>query len=314
MAGGPADAPPQLNRSDPAQGVSGLIAFLRLSNPGLLVAGTLFYGIGPAVADYLGLRIGPTLLILGMLVVAATLLLAQYLHAYFGILMKHNDPAPDPSASHRLPRNAALYAAIITAGILAILLTGMAVQHAAPLASWLMLSIGILLTFAYSVPPARLATSGYGELAAAVGVASLAPAYGFALQTGEAHRLVWLATAPLIALTFAMLITLRLRDYAGDSQHDRRTLIVRLGWETGMRLHDGAILLAAALMAAGLASGLPSRVGIGGAIVLPLAAAQIWQMRRIRAGFPPRWRVLFAVAAALLMLTAYFILVGFLLS
>jgi 1,4-dihydroxy-2-naphthoate octaprenyltransferase len=314
MAQEPAKAPPQASQSDSAINESGLVSFFRLSNPGLLIAGGLFYAIGAAVADYLGLRVGPTLLILGLLVVGAALLLAQYLHAYFAFLVEHSNQAPDPSTSHRLARNAALYAAIICGGILAILLTGMAVQRAAPLASWLMLGIGILLVFAYSVPPLRLATSGYGELAAAIGLAGLVPAYGFALQTGEAHRLVWLATAPLIALAFAMLVTLRLRDYAADLQHERRTLIVRLGWETGMRLHDGAILLAAGLMAAGLAGGLPSRAGIGGAIVLPLAAAQIWQMRRIRSGFPPRWRVLVTVGAALLMLTAYFILVGFLLS
>jgi 1,4-dihydroxy-2-naphthoate octaprenyltransferase len=314
MAQGPAKAPPQVSQSDLAMQKSRLVSFLRVSNPGLLVAGGLFYAIGAAVADYLGLRVSPTLLILGLLVVAATLLLSQYLNAYFVFLVERRDPAPDSSASHGLPRNAALYAAIICGGILAILLTGMAVQRAAPLASWLMLGIGILLTFAHSVPPLRLATSGYGELAAAIGLAGLVPAYGFALQTGEAHRLVWLATAPLVALTFAALVALRLRNYAGDLQHERRTLIVRLGWETSMRLHDGAILIAAGLMAAGLAGGLPSRVGIGAAIVLPLAAAQIWQMRRIRNGFPPRWRVLVAVGAALLMLTAYFILVGFLLS
>jgi 1,4-dihydroxy-2-naphthoate octaprenyltransferase len=291
-----------------------LVSFLRLSNLGLLAAGLLFYAIGAAVADYLGLQVRLTLLILGLLVVSTALLLAQYLHAYFTFLADYGNPPADRSAPNRLPRTLALHAAIICGGILAILLTGMAVQRAAPLASWLMLGIGILLAFAYSVPPLHLATSGYGELVVAIGLAGLAPAYGFALQTGEAHRLVWLATAPLIALTFAMLITLRLRDYAGDVQHERRTLIVRLGWETGMRLHDGAILIAAGLMAAGVAGGLPSRVGIGGAIMLPLAAAQIWQMRRIRSGYPPRWRVLVSVATALLMLTAYFILVGFLLS
>jgi 1,4-dihydroxy-2-naphthoate octaprenyltransferase len=293
---------------------SSLLSFLRLSNLGLVAAGLLFYSIGAAVADYLGLRVVPMRLILGLLVVSAALLLAQYLRAYFTFLAEHSNPAADRSTPYRLPRTLALYAAIICGGILAILLTGMAVQRAAPLASWLMLGIGILVAFAYSVPPLHLATSGYGELVVAVGLAGLVPAYGFALQTGEAHRLVWLATAPLIALAFAMLLTLRLRDYAGDLLHERRTLIVRLGWETGMRLHDGAILLAAGLMAAGVAGGLPLRVGIGGAIVLPLAAAQIWQMRRIRSGYPPRWRVLVSVATALLTLTAYFILVGFLLS
>lgn len=303
-----------MSQSNPAMPRPGLASFLRLSNPGLLLAGGIFYAIGAAVVDYLGLPVDLTLLVLGLIVVCAALLLAQYLHAYFDFLVENRNAPADPAPLNRLPRNAALYAAIICGGILAILLTGMAVQRIAPLASWLMLGPGILIAFAYSVPPARLSASGYGELGAAIGLTGLVPAYGFALQTGEAHRLVWLATAPLIALTFSMFITLRLRDYAGDLNRARQTLIVRLGWETGMRLHDGAILLAAALMAAGLAGGLPRRVGIGAAIVLPLAAAQIWQMRRIRSGFPPRWRVLVSVAAALLILTAYFILVGFLLS
>jgi 1,4-dihydroxy-2-naphthoate octaprenyltransferase len=314
MAPGPTEPPQHARPSEAPPQRDSLVSFLRLSNPGLLLAGGLFYAIGPAIADYLGLRISLGLLLLGALVVCGMLLLAQYLNAYFTFLVDRRTPASDLPPSRGLLRNVALYAATICGAVLAILLTGLAVQHAAPLASWLMLGLGVLLGFAFSVPPLRLTTSGYGELAAAIGLAGLTPAYGFALQTGEAHRLVWLATAPLIALAFALLITLRLQDYAADLKQERRTLVVRLGWETGMRLHDGAILLAAALMAAGLAGGLPMRVGIGGAIVLPLAAAQIWQLRRIRGGYPPRWRVLTSIGAALLLLTAYFILVGFLLS
>jgi 1,4-dihydroxy-2-naphthoate polyprenyltransferase len=294
---------------------SSLSSFLRLSNPGLLAAGALFYSLGAAVADYLGLPIDRARLILGLLVVSAVLLVGQYLQSYVAFLGERGrTPRPDLSGPRSPPRNAMIYAAIISGGFLAILLSGLAVQAGAPLVSWLLLGIGILLALAYSGPPFRLATSGYGELAASIGLAGLVPSYAFALQTGELHRLVWLATAPLIALTFALFITRRLRDYASDVQLERRTILLRLGWETGMRLHDGALVLAAVLLAAGVAEGLPSRVGIGGAIVLPLAAAQIWQMRRIRNGHPPRWRSLLAVAGALPALTAYFTLVGFLLS
>jgi 1,4-dihydroxy-2-naphthoate octaprenyltransferase len=302
-----------LSEPKPSSERSGLASFVGLSNPGLLLAGALLYMIGPAVADYLGHSVLPVRLILGLATVITTLLLAQYLHAYFEILAPRNASGRPPSA-RSLQRNIVLYAAIFCGGALAILLTGMAVQREAPLASWIMVGLGILLAFAYGVPPFRLAASGYGELVIAFGLAGLVPAYGFALQTGEAHRLVWLSSAPLIALILALLVCVRLRDYAGDLQQERRTLIVLLGWETAMGLHDGAVLLAAVLLAAGLAGGLPGRIGVGGAIVLPLAAAQIWQMRRIRSGLPPRWRILISVSAALLLLTAYFILIGFLLS
>jgi len=294
---------------------SDLFSFVRLSNPGLLAGGTLFYSIGAAVADYLGLPIDRGRLVIGGLVVTTVLLVGQYVDAYF------SDPSEaggtrEAGAGHPVnpPRKRALYAAIVVAGLLAIMLTGMAIQGNGPLVSWLLLGLGIMLVFAYGVPPVRLATTGLGELVASIGLAGLVPSYSFAMQTGELHRLVWLSTAPLIALTFALLITRRLAEYASDLLHERRTMLVRLGWETGMRLHDAAVLVAAVLFAAALAGGLPSRIAIGGLIVLPLAAAQIWQVRRIRNGYPPHWRSLATIAAALLALTAYFILTGFLLS
>jgi len=294
---------------------STLVSFVRLSNPGLLAIGTLCYSIGAAVADYLGLPIDRARLILGWLVVTAVLLVGQYLQVHFSMLSEPvGTPQADAAGPDLASRHAPLYAAIIVAGLLAIVLSGLAVQRGAPLGSWLLLGLGIMLAFAYGVPPLRLATSGYGELAASIGLAGLLPSYAFALQTGELHRLVWLATAPLIALTFAMLITRRLPEYAGDLLRERRSMLVRVGWQTGMRLHDAAVLAAAVLLTAALAGGLPSRIGIGGLIVLPLAAAQVWQMQRIRQGYSPHWRSLVSIATALLALTAYFILTGFLLS
>jgi 1,4-dihydroxy-2-naphthoate octaprenyltransferase len=281
----------------------------------LLAGGLLFYSIGAAVVDYLGLPIDRARLVLGGLAVTSVLLIGQYVDAYFSIPPRPGGTtqaeAGDPAVA---PRNVPLYAAIIVAGLLAILLSGMAIQGNGPLVSWLLLGLGIILVFAYGVPPVRLATSGLGELVASIGMAGLVPSFAFAIQTGGLHRLVWLATAPLIALTFALLITRRLSEYAGDLLHERRTMLVRLGWETGMRLHDAAVLVAAVLFAAAIAGGLPSRIAIGGLIVLPLAAAQIWQVRRIRNGYPPHWRSMATIAAALLALTAYFILTGFLLS
>jgi 1,4-dihydroxy-2-naphthoate octaprenyltransferase len=122
-----------------------------------------------------------------------------------------------------------------------------------------------------------------------------------------------MSTTPLIALSFAMIIIFELPDYATDLKHDKRTLMVRLGWSAGMRAHDVAIVFALISYAAAFSLGLPPRVGLGALFVAPLALAQIWQLNRIRQGYPPRWNVLTFSAMALFAIAAYLELAGYLL-
>ena len=145
-------------------------------------------------------------------------------------------------------------------------------------------------------------------------IAGLIPTFCFALQTGELHRLLVMSTTPLVALHFATMIALELPDYASNIKWDKRTLMIRLGWATAMKLHDLAILFAVASFTVAFFNGLPRRVTIGVLIALPLAAAQIWQMDRIRRGYPARYRTLINVALSLFGLTTYLELIGYLLS
>jgi 1,4-dihydroxy-2-naphthoate octaprenyltransferase len=287
-----------------------LRAYLGLLNPAFLAAGAGFYATGLSALDYLGLPLDPGRAVLGGLLVWSVQLTASFARMHFNAIAAQaaGRETPDPAG---LPAKATLYAAIVAGGLTAILGSGMAVQGSASLTAWLLFGLGCLLAVAYSVPPMRLETSGYGELALSLGLAGFIPSFAYALQTGELQRLVWLATAPLVSLTFASLLAHRLRSYGADVQREHRTLLVRLGWETGMRMHDGAIVFAAVLLAAGIAGGLPQPIGWGGLIALPLAAAQIWQMRRIRAGLPPRWRHLTVGAVTLVCLMVYFTLLGF---
>jgi 1,4-dihydroxy-2-naphthoate octaprenyltransferase len=176
----------------------------------------------------------------------------------------------------------------------------------------------LLLSFAgaffYSAPPLRLASSGYGEIIAALVVAGLTPTFAYTLQTGELHRLLLMSTTPLIALCFAMIIIFELPDYASDLKYEKRTLMVRLGWSAGMRAHDIAIVFALLSYAAAFSLGLPARVGLGALFVVPLAVAQIWQLNRIRQGYPPRWNILTFSAMALFAVAAYLELAGYLLT
>ncbi len=295
--------------------------FIRLSRPLFLLGGVLLYALGAAIAAYLGRPIDATLYLVGQVLVTLLQLMTRYLNEYF-------DSEADQENSSRtwlsggsgaigpegLPKKVALYAAVITLALATTISTAALVTGAFPLLAWPVLLLSFSGAFFYSAPPLRLATSGYGEIIAALVVAGLTPAFAYALQTGELHRLLLMSTTPLIALCFAMIVVFELPDYATDLKHRKRTLMVRLGWSAGMRAHDIAIVFALVSFAVAFSLGLPPKVGFGALIVVPLALAQIWQLNRIRQGYPPKWNILTFSAMALFAIAAYLELVGYLLT
>jgi 1,4-dihydroxy-2-naphthoate octaprenyltransferase len=123
-----------------------------------------------------------------------------------------------------------------------------------------------------------------------------------------------MSSTPLVCLFFALLILFELPNYALDTKLEKRNLLVRVNWPTAMRLHDIAILIAVVSIIIAFFLGLPRRVALGTLIALPLAAAQLWQLDRIRQGYPVRWRTLLYSAIALFVLTTYLEFIGYLLS
>lgn len=296
-------------------------AFIRLTRPHFLLGGALLFGLGTAIALYLGRPIDIGLYLIGQLLVTSIQLTTHYLNEYFDAPADALNPnrtlmngGSGMLGEAGLPRSTALYAAMISLAITATGVSLLLLQGDVPLLSWLLLGLGFFGSYFYNAPPVRLISSGYGELAASVVVAGIVPAFSFALQTGELHRLLLMTTAPLIALHFAMVLVFELPDFATDAKFEKRTLMVRVGWENGMRMHDGAILLAVLTFLLAFLTGLPSRVAMGGLIALPLALAQVWQLGRIRQGYPPRWQLLTISATGLFALTAYLELIGYVLS
>jgi 1,4-dihydroxy-2-naphthoate octaprenyltransferase len=295
--------------------------FLRLSRPLFLLGGLLLYGLGAAIALYLLHPIDVGLYLLGQGLVTLLQLMTHYQNEYFDAPLDLGNLNRTPWSGGSgvlgpdgLPRRTALYAGVACLTGAATLASILLVRGGVPLLSWLLLLLVFLGAFFYSAPPVRLVTSGYGELSTSLLVSGLLPAFAFSLQTGELHRLLWLSTLPLIALHFAMLMAFELADFGADTRTGKRTLMVRLGWSSGMRLHDLSILLAVVALVSGFFSGLPARVALGSLIALPLGMAQIWQMARIRAGYPPHWRTLTFSALGLFALAAYLQLAGYLLS
>ncbi len=295
-----------------------VLLFLRLSRPHFLVGGALLYALGAAIAHHNGHAIQARPLLLGLGVIVALQLMTNYLSAFEDAEKDGDDPNRTLSngsgvfGPDGLSRRAALNAGLASLAVAAVLASLLALEGVRGAAGWLVLTLIFLGAYFYSSPPLRLVRSGYGEVTISLVVAGLVPAFAESIQAGSVSWLLVLSTAPLTALHFAMVIAFETADYETDVRLGKRTLMVRLGWRAAMRLHDAAIAFALVALLYGGLTGLPQRVALGAVIAMPLAAAQVWQLHRLRQGYRPQWRSLTAGAAALLALTAYLELVGYL--
>lgn len=303
-----------MNRED-------LANFIRLSQPHFLLGGILLFALGATVARYLGVPITLKHYLLGQGFVTFIQLMAHYLNEYFdGPADSTNenrtpfDAGSGALGPDGLPRSIAFYGAISSLTLAGTIAGVMLLVGDIPLLTWLFGLLGFLGAYSYSAKPFRLSESGYGELTTSLVVAGFVPSFSFSLFSGGLHRFILMTTVPLIALHFAMMLIFELADYASDLKYGKQSLMIRLGWEAGMRLHDYAVFFGVLSFTIAYLNGLPGRVALGGLIVLPLALAQIWQMSRIRRGYPPNWRVLTLGAILLFGLSAYFIGLGFILS
>jgi 1,4-dihydroxy-2-naphthoate octaprenyltransferase len=298
-----------------------LLNFFRLSRPHFLLGGLLLFALGAAIANYLGKHIDLGRYLLGQGFVTCIQLMAHYLNEYYDAPIDNLNETRTPFNAGSgslgpggLPRSVAFYAAISMLTLSGTFAGIMLLIGKVPLITWIFGLLGFLGSFTYSAPPLRTSVTGYGELITSLVVAGFVPSFSFSLFAGDLHRFVLMSTVPLIAFHFAMMLAFELPDYATDLKYEKRTLMVRVGWQTGMRMHDYAILFGVLSFTFAFLNGLPTRVAIGGLIVLPLALAQIWQMNRIRNGFPPNWRVFTLGALLLFGLSAYFTALGFVLS
>lgn len=295
-----------------------LALFVKLTRPLFLAGVLLLTLLGAGIARYLGFQIDFSILILGQVWVSLLQLSAQYLNEYF-------DAPADLNNSNRtfltggsgalgpgkLPRRVALFAAFTCLALLASFSVLLFSQTKLVPSAYIIMLLAILSAVFYSTPPVKLESSGYGELIVSVLTTFLVPAFAFVLQTGEWHRLVLMSAVPLTAIHLAMLIALELPDFANDLKYEKRTLIIRLGWQTAMGLHNILILSAFLLLALARLSGYPWFAMLAGMAALPVGLFQIWQMRKIANGEKPNWNALTVGAVALLASTAYLLTYSF---
>jgi 1,4-dihydroxy-2-naphthoate octaprenyltransferase len=292
--------------------MNNLIKFLRMSRPLYLLGAALVYALGAGIANYLGILIDWQAYLIGQVWVTMMQLSTYYLDAYFApervvskSIINRQEEEDGVTIEVELPRNIPLIAALTTLTIAASMTVLMIrLPYFTPAVLLVMVFI-FLGSFFYSTPPVRLTDNGYGDIVTAILIANLVPALAYLLQTGDLHRLLALTTFPLTFLLLALLLVFQLPTYGRDLKYERMTLMVRAGWEYGMRLHNISLLVAYVLMGLALAFNLPISIGLPAFLTFPLALFQIWYMNRIAGGIKPNWTLLMFVATAIFGLSAY---------
>jgi 1,4-dihydroxy-2-naphthoate octaprenyltransferase len=175
----------------------------------------------------------------------------------------------------------------------------------------LIMIISLLFAIFYIMPPFRLIWSGYGELILSILIGFFIPSFAFILQYGQLHRFIPMMAFSLVLLFLSGLIVSELPTYARDLKHERRNLVVRMGWDRAMNLHNLLILFTFLLFAFASFFGFPLFALLSGLLSLPLGLLQLYQIYRIQHGAKPSWKSFLLLSKLLVLSFAYFISFSF---
>ena len=287
-----------------------LLLALRAARPLYLLGGIALYFLGLGIARYLGTTLDWTVALLGLAWVFLLQLGAAFLYAYHAPLRPgaFRDAPAEEKAGASLLKALLLLAAGCGAALASITVLMISRQMLDPAAS-LFMALAFAGAFSFATPALRVEYSGYGELLLSVVLAFITPMLAFLLQTGDTHRLVTMSASPLVLLHLAMMIAKQMESYSQDLHYDRKTLLIRMGWQNGMLAHNLLVLCAFLLLILARSLGYPWFATLAGLLVLPVGLFQIWQMWAIARGGRPNWGLLTigAVAAfgAMLYLLTY---------
>lgn len=205
------------------------IRYLTLSRPHFLLGGALLYAVG---AFSVGVRDLATYLI-GQAIVTASQLTAHFVNEYADVeadaLVVNRTWFSGGSGvlvEGEIAPSMALGAARITTAVAVLIGAGFVFVR-----PWSAI-IGVatlLVSWTYSMPPVRLLSTGWGELATTLVVTVAVPLAGAASQRGSTPLELWIAITALGFVHMAMLLAFELPDRETDLAADKRVLAVRWG-------------------------------------------------------------------------------------
>jgi len=280
----------------------------KLSRPLHLLLVALTYILGASIPAYLGKPFQPLTFALGL----GGVLLAQLSMSLLAeVFRPHNEPLIEdetPQQKETL-RNNMLYVSIAALASAAFIVYLLYLNQALALPAFILYLSSFLLVLAYAIPPLRLLSRGFGELALAAHIAYVIPSIGFLLQAQTNHRLLPVIILPLTALALAYFLVVNFTTFPTDQKYQRATLLRRLTWERAIPLHHSLIVFAYVIFA--IAPTLGFSILWTAFLTLPFAMLQIVLVRNISLGGKPNWNLLTSTALAVFGLTTYFITLTF---
>ncbi|MBI9035078.1 MAG: prenyltransferase [Bacteroidales bacterium] len=276
-----------------------------------LIISVFTYFLGSGLAFYLGRDINWGLFILGLSWVFL-LLGTVYLPKYY---FDFNEPwavkaqMKVPLRFSKVEKNEflrlLLLATLSLITVLVVITFLIVLQSQAKWMSVLLTSTAILLGLIYAIPPLRIVYSGFGELIEALVICGFVPFFAFQIQVGTFHQLVPFFSFAIVLLFLCMKIIQNLKRYATDLKYERKSMVTQMGWERGMQLHNGLLILAIIVLTSGVLLKLSWKLSISGLLLVPFGAIQIWQMFQIASGQKPKWLQLSFLSFAILILALY---------
>ncbi len=286
-----------------------LSELLKLSRPWTLLASLLYYILGSGVGDYLGVRLAWEPFLIGLGLSLLLLLSSYYLDSFFRYNLLAAE-ARKPAVKDAASANSliTLLVALTTLSAGAILSVIAVNQHLLSAGGLVILGIGLGLVLIYAVPPFRVAQRGFGDLVLSFLIVPGPIFFAQYFQNGNLHPLGVFLSFPLLLLYLAMALASGFSAYAADLKKQRLTLVINLGWQRAMNLHNLFLLLGyLSLLGFSFFGDIPWSIAWRGMLTFPVAGYQIWLMTRLAAGEKPRWKALSLASLASAILTAYLV-------
>ena len=287
-----------------------LIKILRLSRPIFITLAAVTYFLGIGIARYLGYPLELHPFWLGLIGVILAQIVMDMLVEVF---RPSNEPIiPGESITDRKAiHDSALYISIAGLAVLAFISILLFKEGHITLPTWFYLTLSLIVVLIYSVPPIRLVYKGYGEVLLAIQLGFFIPSISFLLQSGGYHRLLSATIVPVTFLSLTAILAMDFPTYVEDLKYARQTLLVRMGWERAIPLHQGLVIMAYALFALEPLFGFSFGLFWPAFLTIPFALLQIYLIRNIALGAKPIWNLITANAIAIFGMTVYFLILAF---
>jgi 1,4-dihydroxy-2-naphthoate octaprenyltransferase len=262
-----------------------LSAMVKLGRPFVVIAGLIAFLYGSSMAYHdLGV-LSDIMAILGLIIMVSAIFMAHYANEYADqdtdALTRRTwfSGGSGVLPSGIVPPRWSLYSSILFLLITAFITMISLISGWITWSAVLLVIIGLLGGWLYSMPPLRLERTRLGEVTNAVLGGFLMTLIGYVVQTGYLTANAFLACIPVAISVFVNLLGVHWPDIKADESVGKRTLVVRMGERIRMVYAASLVLMyASGILMFGWV--LPPLVVAGLLLTVPVSIWGAWQFTR----------------------------------